>query len=102
MVLQLMEKETLAREQVLEIFAPVVKRPSRGSWRGNGGTRRPSDRPPVLTPAEVALLGTNGDGSARRRAASRSRNGNGSAASSGTRRTPVKSRARQAPARETD
>jgi cell division protease FtsH len=102
MVLQLMEKETLAREQVLEIFAPVVKRPSRGSWRGNGGKRRPSDRPPVLTPAEVALLGTNGDGSARRRAASRSRNGNGSAASSGTRRTPVKSRARQAPARETD
>jgi cell division protease FtsH len=100
MVLQLMEKETLSREQVLEIFAPVVKRPSRGSWRGNGGKRRPSDRPPVMTPAEVALLGANGDSATRRRA-TRARSANGSNGSSGSsgraRRAPVKgTRARQA------
>ena len=96
MVLQLMEKETLSREQVLEIFAPVVKRPSRGSWRGNGGKRVPSDRPPVMTPAEIALLGSNGDGAARRRA-TRTRSANGSSAASGRgRRAPVKgTRARQ-------
>jgi cell division protease FtsH len=82
MVLQLMDKETLAREQVLAIFAPVVKRPSRGAWRGNGGKRRPSDRPPVMTPAELALLGANGT------------NGNGSSSRArgrtGSRTTPAK------------
>jgi cell division protease FtsH len=83
MVLQLMEKETLTREQVLEIFAPVVKRPSRGTWRGNGGKRQPSDRPPVMTPAELALLGANGSSPSRRRSSS-----NGS--SSTSRRAPVK------------
>jgi cell division protease FtsH len=56
MVLQLLEKETLTKEQVLAIFAPVVKRPQREHPTGNG--RRPlSDRPPVLTPAELATLG---------------------------------------------
>ncbi|HYK26632.1 MAG TPA: ATP-dependent zinc metalloprotease FtsH [Streptosporangiaceae bacterium] len=54
LVLQLMEHETLSREQVLEIFAPVHKRPSRGSYTGYG-KRLPSDRPPVLTPKELAL-----------------------------------------------
>jgi hypothetical protein len=48
LVLQLMEHETLARTQVLEIFASVQKRPSRGSYTGYG-KRMPSDRPPVLT-----------------------------------------------------
>jgi cell division protease FtsH len=54
LVLQLMEHETLSRNQVLEIFAPVQKRPSRGSYTGYG-KRMPSDRPPVLTPKEMAL-----------------------------------------------
>jgi cell division protease FtsH len=54
LVLQLMEHETLSRVQVLEIFAPVQKRPSRGSYTGYG-KRMPSDRPPVLTPKELAL-----------------------------------------------
>jgi cell division protease FtsH len=54
LVLQLMEHETLSRKQVLEIFAPVQKRPSRGSYTGYG-KRMPSDRPPVLTPKELAL-----------------------------------------------
>jgi cell division protease FtsH len=98
MVLQLMEKETLTREQVLEIFAPVTKRESRGTWRGNG-KRRPSDRPPVMTPAELALLGANGANGEARRRATRSRSANGSSSATGRgRRAPVKgTRARQAP-----
>ena len=54
LVLQLLEHETLSRNQVLEIFATVQKRPSRGSYTGYG-KRMPSDRPPVLTPKELAL-----------------------------------------------
>src|SRR3954451_17772725 len=67
LVLRLMDKETLNKDEVLDVFAPVHKRASRGSWTGTG-KRLPSDRPPVLTPAElsvmsaqdVAGLGTNG------------------------------------------
>jgi cell division protease FtsH len=54
LVLQLMEHETLSREQVLQIFSPIRPRPSRGSYTGYG-KRLPSDRPPVLTPKEMAL-----------------------------------------------
>ncbi len=73
LVLQLMDKETLSRDEVMRVFAPVQKRPTRGSYTGYG-KRLPSDRPPVLTPKELALtaakdssdLGTpgNGNGSA--------------------------------------
>jgi cell division protease FtsH len=55
LVLQLMEHETLSRDQVLEIFAPVHKRSTRGSYTGYG-KRLPSDRPPVQTPKELALI----------------------------------------------
>ncbi|HUY44626.1 MAG TPA: ATP-dependent zinc metalloprotease FtsH [Streptosporangiaceae bacterium] len=54
LVLKLMDKETLSRQEVLSIFAPIQKRPSRGSYTGYG-KRLPSDRPPVLTPKELAL-----------------------------------------------
>ncbi len=54
LVLQLMDKETLSRGEVLRIFAPVKTRASRGSYTGYG-KRLPSDRPPVLTPKELAL-----------------------------------------------
>ncbi|MBO0774689.1 MAG: ATP-dependent zinc metalloprotease FtsH [Actinobacteria bacterium] len=54
LVLQLMDKETLSRDEVLRVFAPIQKRPSRGSYTGYG-KRLPSDRPPVLTPKELAL-----------------------------------------------
>ena len=54
LVLQLMDKETLTRDEVLRIFAPIKTRPSRGSYTGYG-KRLPSDRPPVLTPKELAL-----------------------------------------------
>jgi cell division protease FtsH len=56
LVLRLMDKETLSREEVLRIFAPIKTRPSRGSYTGYG-KRLPSDRPPVLTPKELALTG---------------------------------------------
>jgi cell division protease FtsH len=54
LVLQLLDKETLSRKEVLEVFATVQKRPLRGSYTGYG-KRLPSDRPPVLTPKELAL-----------------------------------------------
>jgi cell division protease FtsH len=56
MVLKLLDKETLNKEEVLEIFAPIEKRPLRDHPTGNG--RRPlSSKPPVLTPAELAVMG---------------------------------------------
>jgi cell division protease FtsH len=61
LVLQLLEHETLSRDQVLEIFSPVHKRPTRGSYTGYG-KRLPSDRPPVLTPKELALTAASDGG----------------------------------------
>ncbi len=56
MVLKLLDKETLGKEEVAAIFAPIVKRPLRSHPTGNG--RRPlSSKPPVLTPAELAVMG---------------------------------------------
>jgi cell division protease FtsH len=61
LVLQLMEHETLTRDQVLKIFSPIRQRATRGSYTGYG-KRLPSDRPPVLSPKEMALAATS-DGS---------------------------------------
>jgi cell division protease FtsH len=61
LVLQLMQHETLSRDAVLRIFAPVHKRPTRGSYTGYG-KRLPSDRPPVQTPKELALIAASADG----------------------------------------
>ncbi|CAM5620747.1 hypothetical protein SALBM311S_10776 [Streptomyces alboniger] len=46
---QLLEKETLNKEQIAEVFAPIVKRPPRPAWTGSS-RRTPSTRPPVLSP----------------------------------------------------
>ncbi|MGD0067734.1 MAG: cell division protein FtsH, partial [Streptosporangiaceae bacterium] len=54
LVLRLLDQETVGRKEVLEIFASVQKRPVRGSYTGYG-KRLPSDRPPVLSPKELAL-----------------------------------------------
>ncbi len=54
LVLRLLDKETLSRKEVLNAFETVQKRPLRGSYTGYG-KRLPSDRPPVLTPKELAL-----------------------------------------------
>jgi cell division protease FtsH len=59
LVLQLLEHETLNRKQVLEVFAPVQKRPTRGTYTGYG-KRLPSDRPPVMSPKELALAASSG------------------------------------------
>jgi cell division protease FtsH len=59
LVLQLMEVETISRDQVVEIFSSVVTREKRPSYAGYG-KRLPSDRPPVITPKERA----NGNGAA--------------------------------------
>jgi len=61
LVLRLLDKETVARKEVLEIFAPVQKRPQRGTYTGYG-KRLPSDRPPVLSPKELALAASSGLG----------------------------------------
>src|SRR5216110_1779788 len=61
LVLRLLEKETVSRKEVLEIFAPVVQRPVRGSYTGYG-KRLPSDRPPILSPKELALAAAEGTG----------------------------------------
>ncbi|MEU3186410.1 ATP-dependent zinc metalloprotease FtsH [Streptomyces sp. NPDC006923] len=57
LVLALLEKETLNKEQIAEIFSTIVKRPSRPAWTGSS-RRTPSTRPPVLSPKELSL--TNG------------------------------------------
>ncbi|KDN83686.1 ATP-dependent zinc metalloprotease FtsH [Kitasatospora cheerisanensis] len=57
LVLELLEKETLNKEQIAEVFAPVIKRPPRPAWTGSS-RRTPSTRPPVQSPKELAL--TNG------------------------------------------
>jgi len=53
LVLELLEKETLDKAQIADIFRDVRLRPARPAWTGS--TRRvPSDRPPVTTPKELA------------------------------------------------
>jgi cell division protease FtsH len=59
LVLRLLDKETVGRKEVLELFASVQKRPVRGSYTGYG-KRLPSDRPPVLSPKELALAAADG------------------------------------------
>jgi len=60
LVLQLLEKETLSKEQIAEVFTPLVKRPARPAWTGSS-RRTPSTRPPVLSPKELSLTnGSNG------------------------------------------
>ncbi|WP_226346473.1 ATP-dependent zinc metalloprotease FtsH [Agilicoccus flavus] len=55
LVLELLEKETLGAQALVEIFADVVKRPRRPVWLSSDG-RNVSDRGPVLTPAERRAL----------------------------------------------
>ncbi|MDV9191151.1 ATP-dependent zinc metalloprotease FtsH [Streptomyces sp. SR27] len=54
LVLALLEKETLGKEEIAEIFTPIVRRPARPAWTGSS-RRTPSTRPPVLSPKELAL-----------------------------------------------
>ncbi|GAB7192745.1 ATP-dependent zinc metalloprotease FtsH [Kineococcus sp. NUM-3379] len=59
LVVALLDRETLNREELAEIFAPVVKRPARPVWLSS--TRREvSSIPPVLGPAERRSAAANG------------------------------------------
>jgi cell division protease FtsH len=57
LVLALMEKETLDKEEVSRIFEPLRRRPSRPAWTGSPH-REPSQIPPVAVPK----TSTNGSG----------------------------------------
>ena len=52
MVLQLLEKETLNKEEIAKIFARVSSWPNRPAWTGSI-TRVPSSKPPVDIPERV-------------------------------------------------
>jgi cell division protease FtsH len=50
LVVELLEKETLNKEQVATVFEPLRRRPKRPAWTGSQ-RRAPSDLPPVEVPA---------------------------------------------------
>ena len=65
MVLALLDRETLDKAEIEEVFAELQLRQPRPAWTGSA-RRRPDERGPVLTPAEVAGNGhasSNGHGS---------------------------------------
>jgi cell division protease FtsH len=49
LVRQLLDQETLGKEQVAEIFTDLVMRPARPPWTGSP-TRQPSTVPPIPAP----------------------------------------------------
>ena len=53
LVFELLEKETLTRKDLERIFSDVTKRPRITAFNDFGG-RTPSDKPPILSPAERA------------------------------------------------
>ena len=59
LVLQLLDKETLDKAQVAEIFTSIRKRGPRPAWTGSD--KRAPQRGPVMTPKELASPnGSNG------------------------------------------
>jgi cell division protease FtsH len=54
MVLQLLEKETLNKEEIAQIFKKVNSWPRRPAWTGSA-TRIPSQQPPVEVPERIAV-----------------------------------------------
>jgi cell division protease FtsH len=60
LVLALLDKETLNKEEIAQIFAPLRRRPQRPAWTGSP-TRKPSSIPAVEVPQEIRdRAGTNG------------------------------------------
>ncbi|SDS66156.1 membrane protease FtsH catalytic subunit [Nocardioides scoriae] len=59
LVLALMEKETLDKEQVAEVFEPLRRRAVRPAWTGSP-TRNPSEIPPVEIPEKVRQAAAQG------------------------------------------
>jgi cell division protease FtsH len=56
LVLALLEKETLDKEQIATVFRPLRRRPVRPAWTGSP-TREPSAIPPVELPKAAAVNG---------------------------------------------
>ncbi|WET79114.1 ATP-dependent zinc metalloprotease FtsH [Amycolatopsis sp. QT-25] len=54
LVIELLEKETLTRKDLERIFATVEKRPHITIFN-EFGDRKPSDKPPIKTPGELAM-----------------------------------------------
>ncbi len=52
LVLELLDKETLDKEQVAEVFEPLRRRSARPAWTGSPD-RSPSDIPPIEIPQEI-------------------------------------------------
>ena len=60
MVLALLERETLDKAEIEEVFAELQLREPRPAWTGSA-RRRPDERGPIQTPAELAALNGHGD-----------------------------------------
>jgi cell division protease FtsH len=54
MVIQLLEKETLNKEEIAEIFKKVKLVTKRPAWTGSA-TRIPSEQPPVAVPERLVV-----------------------------------------------
>ena len=54
MVIQLLEKETLNKEEIAEIFKKVKLVTKRPAWTGSA-TRIPSEQPPVAVPERAVV-----------------------------------------------
>jgi cell division protease FtsH len=62
LVVELLEKETLDKDEIARIFEPLRRRPVRPAWTGSS-RRTPSDRGPVQSPKELAAASlANGNG----------------------------------------
>jgi cell division protease FtsH len=59
LVLELLDKETLDKEQIAQVFVPLRRRPERPAWTGSPD-RRPSAIPAVEIPEEVRARAANG------------------------------------------
>jgi cell division protease FtsH len=59
LVLALMEKETLDKEQIAEVFEPLRRRSRRPAWTGSPD-RNPSSIPPVDIPEKVRIAAAEG------------------------------------------
>jgi cell division protease FtsH len=52
LVLELLDKETLNKEEIARVFEPLRRRPQRPAWTGSP-TRKPSEIPAVEIPQEI-------------------------------------------------
>jgi len=86
MVLELVEKETLNKEDLERILSGVRKRPPHNTFSGFG-KRTPSDRPPIEIPLSLTKAGANGSANGSGGSSNGSSNG-GSPAQPGTNPTP--------------